>query len=423
MFSRTVGRSRLRFLAALLPAIIVASTATGVTPVSAQVSSVDGPTASATTGGPRYFTEIERDAYDAINLHRTERGLPALALDVTSDGSLPTAEARWRDCLINKNIASLSAGTGLTHDPAGSCKTDPNYPYSTEQVLAVSINGNASGSSPVRGPDAYSTVAAWQTSPPHMEWLMARDANAIRVYAACVTTSTSTYLIIAATLLDAQGTWPTTNTGYSRAALRGPDGSADSAFDANNYAACDRTGGAKPVLGTVSSARAMWRTASTRNPSVTGLTTTDPSKWTPFQISRLYTAYFNRKPGTVGLAYWMDASAYDRGMHRTMSLSEISQFFTQSDEFRMTYGSSLSNEAFVNLVYKNVLGRPADAAGRSYWLNLMSQGLTRGDVMVWFSEGEEYIAQTGSLITGSCWNSRNAGTSYLCAASKVPVAG
>ena len=379
--------------------------------------------AAATAGGPRYFTEIERDAYDAINLHRTERGLPALALDVTSDGSLPAAEARWRDCLINKNIASLSAGTGLTHDPSGSCKTDPNYPYSTEQVLAVSINGNSSSSSPVRGPDAYSTVAAWQTSPPHMEWLMSQNANAIRVYAACVTTSTSTYLLIAATLLEGDGTWPTPNRGYSRAAIKTANGSADDPFNADNYAACDRTGGAKPVLGNVSSARSMWRTASTRNPSVTGLTTTKPWQWTPFQISRLYTAYFNRMPESSGLSYWMNASTYDRGSHRTMSLSEISQYFTQSDEFRLTYGNALSNEAFVNLVYRNVLGRTADAEGRSYWLNQMARGLTRGDVMVWFSEGNEYIAQTGAAITGSCWNSGNATTAYLCAASTVPQVG
>lgn len=424
MAIRTTCRGRLRLLAALVPAFLVASTTAGLAPAASAadgVSSVDSPLAAATSGTPHFSTEIERDVYDAINLQRTERGLPALALDVTTDGSLPTAEKRWRDCLINANIAGMSAGTGLTHDQAGSCRTDPNYPYSTEQVIAVSAHGNSSASSPVRGPDAYSTVSAWQTSPPHMEWLMARDANAIRVYAACVTTSTTTYLLIAATLLDGEGTWPTPNRSYSRAALRGSDGSTDSPFDAANYSACDRTGGASPVLGAGSSARSMWRTASTRNPSVTGLSINEPWAWSPFQISRLYAAYFKRAPDSSGLSYWMNASTYDRVSNRTVSLSEISQYFTQSDEFRLTYGNALSNEAFVDLVYRNVLGRSADAAGRSYWLNLMSNGLTRGDVMVWFSEGDEYIAQTGQAVAGGCWNAGDAKTSYLCAASYVPV--
>ena len=73
-----------------------------------------------------------------------------------------------------------------------------------------------------------------------------------------------------------------------------------------------------------------------------------------------------------------------------MSLNQISETFASSPEFTANYGS-LTNAAFVNLVYKNVLARPADTGGLTYWTGkLDAHSKTRGQVMVGFSESTEY---------------------------------
>ena len=64
--------------------------------------------------------------------------------------------------------------------------------------------------------------------------------------------------------------------------------------------------------------------------------------------------------------------------------------FASSPEFIATYGS-LNNSDFVTLVYQNVLGRAPDGAGLAYWVAQLNGGfMTRGQVMVGFSESPEY---------------------------------
>ena len=70
-------------------------------------------------------------------------------------------------------------------------------------------------------------------------------------------------------------------------------------------------------------------------------------------VTRLYFAYFLRIPDYQGLEYWVNQ--YRQGV----TLDSISQAFAQSPEFIASYGS-LSNEAFVTLLYQNVLGRLPD---------------------------------------------------------------
>ena len=53
--------------------------------------------------------------------------------------------------------------------------------------------------------------------------------------------------------------------------------------------------------------------------------------------------------------------------------------------------ATINNAQFVTLVYNNVLGRAPDAFGLSYWVGQLDGGLmTRGQVMVGFSESPEY---------------------------------
>ena len=101
-------------------------------------------------------------------------------------------------------------------------------------------------------------------------------------------------------------------------------------------------------------------------------------------VTRLYFAYFLRIPDTGGLFFWVNA--FKSGT----PLDSISAAFAGSAEFQTRYGS-LNNTEFVTLVYNNVLARPPDAAGLSFWVGQLDSGaLTRGQVMLGFSESTEY---------------------------------
>ncbi len=100
-------------------------------------------------------------------------------------------------------------------------------------------------------------------------------------------------------------------------------------------------------------------------------------------VARLYFAYFNRIPDKPGLDYWI--AQYRAGTPLTV----ISQAFAGSPEFQATYGS-LADAQFVSRVYANVLGRAPDAAGLAFWTERLASGaMTRGEVMLGFSESAE----------------------------------
>jgi uncharacterized protein YkwD len=101
-------------------------------------------------------------------------------------------------------------------------------------------------------------------------------------------------------------------------------------------------------------------------------------------VARLYLAYFGRDADYAGLMYWANQ------LRAGFSLQGVSDAFASSTEFRQRYGA-LSDQAFVDLVYRNVLGRPADLAGLTYWVGqLLGGALNRGGLMVNFSESPEY---------------------------------
>lgn len=107
------------------------------------------------------------------------------------------------------------------------------------------------------------------------------------------------------------------------------------------------------------------------------------------QIRRLFSAYFLREPDANGLAYWTRQRASG------VSLAAISDEFAVSDEFINRYGE-LDGPAFIDQIYLNVLGRPADSGGRAFWISELERGLSRGTVMLGFSEAPEYLNSTGT---------------------------
>jgi hypothetical protein len=108
-------------------------------------------------------------------------------------------------------------------------------------------------------------------------------------------------------------------------------------------------------------------------------------------LVRLYFAFFGRPPDYDGLTYWT-------GQIRSgVTLQQVAQQFVLSGEFQTTYGS-VGDGAYVDLVYGNVLGRGADAEGRSYWTSRLARGLERGELMVAFSDSSEYRRVIGPKV-------------------------
>ncbi len=115
-----------------------------------------------------------------------------------------------------------------------------------------------------------------------------------------------------------------------------------------------------------------------------------------FQLSvapmvRLYYAHFRRSPDFDGLQFWTSRMA------QGTTLAAVSENFALSPEFQTRYGS-LSDGEYVDLVYLNVLGRPAEPAGRAFWLGQLANGTSRGAMMSLFSEGPEFKGQTDGLV-------------------------
>lgn len=106
-------------------------------------------------------------------------------------------------------------------------------------------------------------------------------------------------------------------------------------------------------------------------------------------VVRLYQASFDRAADADGVAYWLDL--YRRGM----PLTTIAEHFMTSQEWRARFGS-VDNATFVDLLYRNVLGRPADRSGSAYWEGELARGYPRAALLVSFSESPELVERTGT---------------------------
>lgn len=118
--------------------------------------------------------------------------------------------------------------------------------------------------------------------------------------------------------------------------------------------------------------------------------------WVPDQmateVARLYYTTFGRAPDAGGLQAWTGA------LKGGVSLEQEANGFMASAEFQQKYGG-IDNPAFVDALYRNALGRPADANGEAAWTNALNAGaLTRAQVVVRFSESPEHQASLMGVV-------------------------
>nr|WP_019367391.1 DUF4214 domain-containing protein [Pseudomonas luteola] len=92
------------------------------------------------------------------------------------------------------------------------------------------------------------------------------------------------------------------------------------------------------------------------------------------QALRLYETLLDRAPDIDGAKYWLND--IDQGQ----SIHDLAASFIASNEFQNL--GTISNEAFIEQVYQNGLGRSAEAEGVAYWLNDLANGQDRADVAI-----------------------------------------
>ncbi len=103
------------------------------------------------------------------------------------------------------------------------------------------------------------------------------------------------------------------------------------------------------------------------------------------KIFRLYQSAFGRLADSDGLNYWINQ--YNSGVN---SITNIAKSFLSSDEYSLLYGSSLSNEGFVEALYLNGLNRVYDQEGFDFWVGNLDNGIeTRSEVLIGISESIE----------------------------------
>lgn len=99
-------------------------------------------------------------------------------------------------------------------------------------------------------------------------------------------------------------------------------------------------------------------------------------------IERLYTLCFGREADDDGFIYWRNAL-----IDKSKSGAVVAHGFFLSDEMKLR---NLSDDAFVELLYRVMMDRASDPSGKAYWLERLSGGVSREGVFKGFAESAEF---------------------------------
>jgi len=93
-------------------------------------------------------------------------------------------------------------------------------------------------------------------------------------------------------------------------------------------------------------------------------------------VQQLYVSYFGRPADPAGLDYWTNI------VEAQKSTAAVSATFAASAEYKTAYEGK-TNAQIVDQLYTNLFGRPADATGRAYWVDLLDKGTIKVDTIVY----------------------------------------
>jgi len=111
-------------------------------------------------------------------------------------------------------------------------------------------------------------------------------------------------------------------------------------------------------------------------------------------VYMLYKAAFNRAPDSSGMGYWL--AQKDGGKN---IVTDLAQGFVASKEFTDKYGTDPKNASYVDKLYQNVLDRPGESGGVTYWNQELDAGrISKAAVLVQFATLAEGATKVASLI-------------------------
>lgn len=108
------------------------------------------------------------------------------------------------------------------------------------------------------------------------------------------------------------------------------------------------------------------------------------------QIIRIYQAAFGRKPDVTGINGWTDELRAD-----ATALSKIAAGFVNSTEWKNRYGDNTVNDAVLQALYQNVLGRTGSAQEITAW---KATGQSMTQILIGFSNSAEFAAKAAPSI-------------------------
>jgi len=135
-------------------------------------------------------------------------------------------------------------------------------------------------------------------------------------------------------------------------------------------------------------------------------------------VQQLYVSYLGRAADSAGLDFWSNAISTG-----TATVASVATGLTLATEYKTAY-AGLTNDALVDKVYTNVLGRPADAAGKAFWVASFANGSVKADTFVsslisslgtqdqQTINNKTFVAQTYTDTAGTSYNA-SAATSVL----------
>ena len=117
-------------------------------------------------------------------------------------------------------------------------------------------------------------------------------------------------------------------------------------------------------------------------------------------VTRCYNVILGREPDAGGLDYWTTKLA-----NGTLAASEIIDGFFNSIEFK---GKGYSSSEKVEILYKAMLGRASDKAGKEHWMGILEAGNPIGVIINGFCGSTEFkkICNDYGILPGSVKNAQ-----------------
>ena len=141
-----------------------------------------------------------------------------------------------------------------------------------------------------------------------------------------------------------------------------------------------------------SAARSSAPKTTTRTEALASVIASQEFQDTVTPLARLYFATFGRYPDYEGLNH------YTGQREEARPLDAIATEFVGSREFQRLYGL-LENAEFVERMFVNILGHPAQADVRNYWVTELDSGrMTRGQVLVDLSESGAFRERIANQV-------------------------